>query len=102
MGDVGEDEYRTIMRAMRLWGIISTPDYANGDDGLGDLVTKEVLIYAAQGVVFVDDSYLARNFRSAKIKSRDTRRLRIPHGEVPGNHTSLEEYHQDFRAYMNA
>ena len=71
-------------------GIIFSPDYAHDVDGLGELMTMEVLIYDVQGNVFVGESYLARNFRMANIKSRDARRLRILRDEIPGNHTSLE------------
>ena len=38
----------------------------------------------------------------AKIKSRDSRRLRILRGEIPENHTSLGEYQQAYRAYTNS
>ena len=100
-GEVCEKEYREITNAGKFRDIISTPEYARDDDGLGDTVAMEVLIYAEKGKVFADEVYLARNFRIAKIKARDTRRLRALRYEIPGNHTSLEEYQQAYRTYMN-
>ena len=34
--------------------------------------------------------------------ARDVRRLRILHGAILDSHTSLEEYQQVYRTYMNA
>ena len=65
-------------------------------------MAQKVLIYAVQWGLFADEAYVARNFRMAKAKSRDTRRLRSLHGEIPENHTSMGEYRQAYRAYVNA
>ena len=65
-------------------------------------MAEDILTFAAHGRFFADEAYLARYFRAAKIKSRDARRMRIVHGEIPDNHTSLTEYQHAYRTYMNA
>ena len=65
-----------ISQAKKMRGILSHKEYASSDDGFGALKTQSVLTYVAQGEVFVDAAYLARNFRSAKIGSRDDRGTR--------------------------
>lgn len=99
---MGQEEYGGVTQSQNLWGIIQKPEYAHGEDGLDAIVEKEVSTYAAHGNVFADASYLVRNFRSAKAKSRDVRRLRILHGEIPETQTALEEYQKDYRSYANA
>ena len=100
--EMGREAYGHVSRAKKLWGIMQKPEYARDEDGLGDLMTKEVLIYEAHGKVFADGAYLTGNFRSAQEKSRDARTLRILHQEIPKRQTALGEYHQAYRAYSNA
>ena len=70
-------ERRNTSEKVRGWGLIYRPEYAHADDGLGELMTHECLIYADQGKVFADEDYQPKNFRIAKAKSRDVRRRRI-------------------------
>ena len=65
-----------MAKSKKLRGLLSHPEYAHGDDGVGDLVDREVLTYASHGKVFADEAYLSKNFRCQKINARDTRRLR--------------------------
>ena len=74
---MGDAEPKGVTKAKKIWGIIYRPEYAHDDDGLGELMTHECLIYADQGKVFADEDYQPKNFRIAKAKSRDVRRRRI-------------------------
>ena len=69
---------------------------------MGELTTKEILTYAAQGKVFAGEAFCLRNSRLAKVRARDVRSLCILHGEIAESHTSLQEYRQVYRTYMNA
>ena len=93
---------RNLRAAKALWDLISHPEYADEDDGIDGLMTKEALYYAIQGKVFADEAYCSRNFRLAKLQSRNVRRARILSGKTPAGETPLGEYQKAYQAYMSA
>ena len=93
---------RNLRAAKALWNLTPHPEYADEDDGIDGLMTKEALYYAIQGQVFVDEAYCSRNFRLAKIQSRNVRRARILSGKTPAGETPLGEYQKAYQEYMSA
>ena len=45
---MGDAEPKGVTKAKKIWGIIYRPEYAHDDDGLGELMPRERLIFAAQ------------------------------------------------------
>ena len=48
---------QNLRAARALWDLIPHPEYADEDDGIDKLMTKEALYYAIQGQVFVGEAY---------------------------------------------
>ena len=92
---------KDIARSKRLWDVVSRPEYASGDDGLGALMAEATLYYAIKGKTFVDAAYALGNFRQAKLWARDVRRARMAAREIPAGKTPLEEYRYSYRRYIN-
>ena len=99
---IDREAQRNLRAAKALRGLISHPEYADRDDGIDKLMTKEALYYAIQGEVFVGEAYCSYNFRSAKILSRNVRRARVLSGKTPVGETTLEEYQRAYQKYMSA
>ena len=93
---------QNLRAAKALWDLIPHHEYADEDDGIDKLMTKEALYYAIQGQVFVDEAYCSHNFRVAKIQSRNARRARVMSGKKPAGVTTLGEYQQSYQKYMLA
>ena len=51
---IGEEDMKSIARGKRLRGVLSHPEYAIEDDGMGKLMTKSTFYYAAHGKTFAD------------------------------------------------
>lgn len=69
----------------------TNPDYADMNDGFGDPMAPSFLKFAIHLKAFVDDAYSAQNFRGAKTREIDTRRVRIEHGSIRATQTALED-----------
>ena len=71
---MSQSEYSGSTKAKQLWGTIQRPEYARDEDGIDAIMTRECSIYAANGEVCVDEANLAKNFKGAKVNSRDVSR----------------------------
>ena len=101
MAVINDEVMKEVTRAKRLRGVVSRPEYASEDDGMGALMTEATLYYAIQGKMFVDEAYALGNFRMAKVWARDVRRARVTASEIPAGQTPLVEYQQAYRRYIN-
>ena len=99
MIDDGTIEY--IKKAKMLRGIKSHPEYAHDADGLDASMDERTLYYAIQGRVFAGEALISRNFRLGKTLSRNVRRARVTAGKIPAGQSTLEEYQEAYRKYIN-
>ena len=54
---IDREAQRNLRAGKALRGTIPHPEYADADDGIDKLMTKEALYYAIQGQVFVDEAH---------------------------------------------
>ena len=65
-------------------------------------MTNAISTFEVHGRVFAGEASCLRNFRSANVRARDVRMLRILREEMHGIQTPLLEYRHPYRTYVNA
>lgn len=77
--EMSREEYEQVFRARKLWGIIQKPEYAHGEDGLGDHMAKEGFIYMRRMDIFSRKKPIWR--RILEVGDKVKRRAEVAHSE---------------------